>query len=171
MRCIASPNCTPFAGASPATACGGRWPLLQREIPLADPRNVPTGTPVFDWTVPKEWNIRDAWIKSSRWAARLSTFARSNLHVLNYSVAGPHASMSLRSSRRHLITLPRTPRLDSLPDFLLPGKLGASAWPTTRLGGAGGRSVTRCGSIRRSPTGYLTLWRMLFLPGGLPTRS
>lgn len=72
---------------------------------------VATGTPVFDWTVPKEWNIRDAWIKNSI-GQRLIDFNNSNLHVVNYSIP-VHASMSLKELRPHLHTLPDYP--DRIP--------------------------------------------------------
>ena len=38
--------------------------ILQEYIPI-EVHEVPTGTPVFDWTIPKEWNIKDAYIKST----------------------------------------------------------------------------------------------------------
>jgi len=72
---------------------------------------VPSGTPVFDWTVPKEWNIRDAYIKD-RTGKRIVDFRKSNLHVLNYSVP-VHATLSSRELRAHLFTLPERP--DSIP--------------------------------------------------------
>lgn len=68
---------------------------------------VPTGTPVFDWTVPKEWNIRDAYIKLPN-GKRLVDFQKSNLHVLNYSTP-VHATMSLGELRPHLYTIPEHP--------------------------------------------------------------
>lgn len=68
---------------------------------------VPSGTPVFDWTVPKEWNIRDAYIKDAG-GNRVVDFKRCNLHVLNYSVPVKE-TMSLEKLAPHLFTLPGTP--------------------------------------------------------------
>ncbi len=68
---------------------------------------VPTGTQVFDWTVPKEWNIRDAYIKNLR-GERIVDFQQHNLHVMSYSVP-VHAALSLAELRPHLHTLPDHP--------------------------------------------------------------
>ena len=79
---------------------------VSRHIPL-EVSEVPSGSPVFDWTVPKEWNIRDAYIKNSR-GERVVDFRRSNLHVLNYSVP-VNRRMTLTELRPHLFTLPEQP--------------------------------------------------------------
>ena len=68
---------------------------------------VPTGTRVFDWTVPKEWNITDAYVKNSD-GIKVIDFKRSNLHVLNYSTP-IRKRMSLAELREHLHTLPDHP--------------------------------------------------------------
>ncbi|WP_223166551.1 DUF4910 domain-containing protein [Nonomuraea sp. SYSU D8015] len=70
---------------------------------------VPTGTPVLDWTVPKEWNIRDAYVKDPS-GERVVDFRRSNLHVVGYSVP-VSATMTLEELRPHLHTLPEQPDL------------------------------------------------------------
>lgn len=80
--------------------------LLGQEIDL-DVHEVPSGTPVFDWTVPREWNIRDAYVKDAS-GRRVIDFRESNLHVMSYSVP-VRRTMSLAELRRHLYTLPEHP--------------------------------------------------------------
>ena len=80
--------------------------LIQTRIPL-EMFEVPTGTPVFDWTIPKEWNIRDAYIRDSS-GKKIVDFKQHNLHVLNYSTP-IHATMSLADLKPHLFTLPDHP--------------------------------------------------------------
>jgi len=80
--------------------------MIGDRIPLRI-HEVPSGTRVFDWTVPKEWNIRDAYIRNAR-GERVVDFARSNLHVVGYSVP-VRARMSLAELRAHLYTIPEHP--------------------------------------------------------------
>lgn len=80
--------------------------ILQQYIPLSV-HEVPTGTEVFDWTVPKEWNIKDAYIKNSQ-GEKIVDFSNSNLHVVNYSIP-IHQKLSLPELKSHLFTLPEHP--------------------------------------------------------------
>ena len=57
--------------------------IVGEYVPL-EVHEVPTGTQVLDWTVPQEWNIRDAYIADSA-GNRVVDFAASSLHVLGYS--------------------------------------------------------------------------------------
>jgi aminopeptidase-like protein len=82
--------------------------MIAGHIPLAI-HEVPSGTPVFDWTVPREWNIRDAWIKDPS-GRKVVDFQESNLQVLNYSVP-VHTRLPLAELRQHLFTLPGKPDL------------------------------------------------------------
>jgi len=79
---------------------------VQKEIPL-ELREVPTGTQVFDWTVPREWNIRDAYVKNSR-GERVIDFQKSNLYVVSYSVP-LNRKMRLAELKEHLFTIPTQP--------------------------------------------------------------
>jgi aminopeptidase-like protein len=80
--------------------------VLNNHIPL-DVHEVPTGTPVFDWTVPKEWNIHDAYVKNSQ-GEKVIDFSRSNLHVVSYSTP-LRRTVPFEELREHLFTLPDRP--------------------------------------------------------------
>ena len=75
-------------------------------IPL-DIHEVPSGTEVFDWTVPREWNIRDAWIRDPA-GNKVVDFQAHNLHVVNYS-SPINETMPLESLKAHLHSLPDHP--------------------------------------------------------------
>ncbi|MEU1115965.1 MULTISPECIES: DUF4910 domain-containing protein [unclassified Streptomyces] len=80
--------------------------IVDEYLPL-EMHEVPTGTQVLDWTVPQEWNIRDAYVADAS-GRRVVDFAASSLHVLGYSVP-VSATMPLAELRSHLHTLPDHP--------------------------------------------------------------
>ena len=80
--------------------------IIQKRIPLQTIA-VPTGTQVFDWIVPKEWNIQDAYVADSS-GKRVVDFRKCNLHVMNYSVP-VHATLPVSDLRPHLFTIPEHP--------------------------------------------------------------
>lgn len=96
------PICRSITGSGIRQTLG----MIGERIPLQTV-DTPTGTPVFDWAIPKEWNIRDGYIKSST-GKRLVDFKESNLHVLNYSTP-VRATIPLSELRPHLYTIPEHP--------------------------------------------------------------
>lgn len=82
--------------------------IIRDHVPL-EVHEVPSGTAIFDWTVPQEWNIADAYIKNLA-GERVVDFRQSNLHVMGYSVP-VRARMPMSELRQRLHTLPRTPDL------------------------------------------------------------
>ncbi|HUI65819.1 MAG TPA: DUF4910 domain-containing protein [Bacteroidota bacterium] len=80
--------------------------IINRHVPLTV-HEVCTGTKVFDWTVPREWNIRNAYIRTPA-GEKIADFAESNLHVVNYSLP-VSGEFPLHELRDHLFTLPEHP--------------------------------------------------------------
>jgi aminopeptidase-like protein len=80
--------------------------VLARDLPI-EVHEVPSGTAVLDWTVPPEWNLREAWIARAD-GTRIVDAADNNLHVLGYSEP-VRRRMPLAELREHLHTLPDRP--------------------------------------------------------------
>lgn len=82
--------------------------ILSEHVDIAV-REVPSGNQVFDWTVPQEWTVRGAYIRSAS-GRRVVDFARSSLHLVSYS-APVARRMPLSDLRSHIHTLPDQPDL------------------------------------------------------------
>ena len=83
---------------------------INKRVPVQI-HEVPSGTKVFDWTIPDEWNIKDAWVKDSR-GRKVIDFRKNNLHVVSYSVP-IHKKISAKEFNKHLFSLADQP--DRIP--------------------------------------------------------
>ena len=70
---------------------------------------VPSGTVCFDWTVPPEWNVKEAWIKDSK-GNKIIDFVKNNLHLLGYSIP-TNQKLLLSELKKNIYTLPSQPEL------------------------------------------------------------
>ncbi len=80
--------------------------IISKEIPLKI-YEVPTGEKVFDWNIPKEWNIKDAYILNSK-GDKIIDFKKSNLHIINYSQP-INKQITFNELKEHIHTLPEKP--------------------------------------------------------------
>jgi len=80
--------------------------ILQELIPL-ELKEYPTGTEVFDWHIPKEWNIEDAYIITPE-GEKICDFKINNLHIVNYSIPF-EGELSWEELKEHIFTIPNQP--------------------------------------------------------------
>lgn len=92
------------------TGNGNRETLkILSEIIDIEIQEIPSGTQCFDWTIPPEWNIKEAWIKDSK-GNKIIDFSKNNLHILGYSEPFK-GKLTFEELKPHLYTLPEQPNL------------------------------------------------------------
>ena len=79
---------------------------IAADVPL-EITEVPSGTPVFDWEVPREWNVREAWIEDES-GRRIVDLRDHTLHLMSYSVP-VDGVMTLEELKPHLHSIPEHP--------------------------------------------------------------
>ena len=80
---------------------------IKKIIPNLKIVEVPTGKKVFDWKIPKEWNVREAWLKSPD-GKKIADFAKNNLSLVGYSI--PIKSyFNLNKVKKHIHTIKKQP--------------------------------------------------------------
>jgi len=82
--------------------------ILREYLPALDVIEVPTGTRCFDWEIPKEWNIKDAYIITPD-GNKICDFKKSNIHLVGYSIP-VDKNVSLDELQEHLHSLPDQPK-------------------------------------------------------------
>jgi aminopeptidase-like protein len=80
---------------------------LAADLPGMMLHEIPTGTPCFDWEIPPEWNIRDAYVSDAK-GHRVIDFRKNNLHVVGYSIP-VDAEVDRDELDKHLFSLPDRP--------------------------------------------------------------
>ena len=81
--------------------------MIREILPEIQVFEIPSGTAVYDWTVPKEWNIRGGWIKNLQ-GDTIIDFNDCNLHVMGYSVP-VRQTISREELLDHIFTQPEQP--------------------------------------------------------------
>lgn len=85
--------------------------VLKEYLPELKIHEVPTGSKAFDWSVPKEWNVVEAWVENEN-GLRVIDFKQNNLHLVGYSIAVDKI-IDKSELENHLHSLPQQP--DAIP--------------------------------------------------------
>ena len=80
---------------------------ISNHLPSLQIKSIPTGTKVFDWTVPQEWSVKEAYIITPS-GEKICDFSKNNLHLVGYSIPF-EGEISFDELKKHLYTLPDQP--------------------------------------------------------------
>ncbi len=97
----------PFCRSITGSGVRDTLSFIKTILPDLEMMSAPTGYKAFDWTVPKEWNASDAWIKGPD-NKKIAEFKVNNLHLVGYSIP-IHKTMPLDELQHHLYSLEEQP--------------------------------------------------------------
>ena len=80
---------------------------ISKHLPTLEIKSIPTGTKVFDWTVPQECSVKEAYIITPS-GEKICDFSKNNLHLVGYSIPF-EGEISFDELKKHLYTLPDQP--------------------------------------------------------------
>lgn len=107
LLCRLFPICRSITGDGVRETLG----IIADQLPSLTVHEIPSGTRVFDWIVPPEWNVGEAWVLDPD-GNKIIDFAKSNLHLVGYSIP-IRSKVSLSELQEHLHSLPGQP--DAIP--------------------------------------------------------
>ena len=81
--------------------------LIKQHLPQLKINSVPSGTNVFDWIIPKEWDVKEAYVITPS-GEKICDFSKNNLHLVGYSIPF-EGEISFDELKKHLYTLPDQP--------------------------------------------------------------
>ena len=81
--------------------------LIKQHLPQLKINSVPSGTNVFDWIIPKEWDVKEAYVITPS-GEKICDFSKNNLHLVGYSIPF-EGKISFDELKKHLYTLPDQP--------------------------------------------------------------
>lgn len=84
---------------------------IRNHLPNLVIKSISSGTKAFDWKIPQEWFVREAYIITPQ-GEKICDFSKNNLHLLGYSTPFK-GKMSLNELKKHLYTIPEQP--DAIP--------------------------------------------------------
>ena len=82
--------------------------LISVHLKNLEIKSVPSGTKVFDWSIPKEWNVEEAYIITPN-GKKICDFSKNNLHLVGYSIPF-EGNVSFNELKKHLYSIPDQPK-------------------------------------------------------------
>ena len=81
---------------------------ISNHLPNLNIKSIKSGTKVFDWVIPKEWEVHEAYIVTPK-GKKICDFSKNNLHLIGYSIPFK-GTLSLKELKKNLYTLPKQPK-------------------------------------------------------------
>lgn len=82
--------------------------ILGKDLKGFKIHKIKSGSKVFNWTIPDEWNIKEGWIKNKK-GTKILDFRNNNLHIMSYS-APIRKKITYQKLKSKIFSIPNQPR-------------------------------------------------------------